>query len=338
MGMFERTGVTQPEPNLAELEACANEFRQLKAALAEATSEVARGIQTVMSANDGPAADAFYEQVTGEGSIREYHRLLYEAAEGTERFYDDVKLATARVTMVMGIIAWYREALYRIAQSQGAEQHQLNLLVRRTRDELVHVEQRGVDAIDQTRSQLELPHVFQDPQHEIATHADPRIEEHWSSLTDEQKMQVMQRVADEYARRHGFPTMTLQIRPNDYGAVALYWPNEDLDAAELWITPEALDGPGVLGVVVHEMQHRAQWAGMEEREPWQDELHGMSREEAERWRQLKEDAIADSKGDHEEGGRQWVSADASPVEVDARNAQHRFLDNLSYSEYLDYVG
>lgn len=334
--MYSMTGVVQPNLDAAAYGALADHYEQLASQTVATAGATRDAVANVLAENDGEAASAFQASVTGGGSITEHLDELGPAARRTAAAYRTTATSGANARFAMDSLAQDRTTAYWRALGNGVEPHALATLIQLTRNDLLALETLAVDEINEAFAALDLPGNFPTSRDDVYGRLDPAIEEKWAELSDEERMEVLQNIADAYADEQGLPRTKIDFtsidnpdgitwgRYNDGGPFGI--------GGYLQINSDHLDDPHLINTVVHEMQHRAQYQGMRGRWPWQDERAGMSREEAERWRELNEGEVR-TKG----GPDDWDQYQPRPIEVDARRAGRDYVDDLSYEEFEEFL-
>lgn len=330
--MYQITGVAQPRLDIAYFEKMKTYGVRLQQGLLSARAGVSDVVSTVLAENNGPAADAFSSKI---GSTVQTHlSSLSLAATRTVHAYETVVRDGGSAKTAMDTLArQYLVDLATLIQETGTSQ-EINALIDQARSELVKLEQHATSTINAAFDALALPGPIQTAENDTYGHIDPAIVEFWNSdnLDDEQRKQILQKIADDYAKENGFPPIEITFEPIDEEPNTVTWGQYNNGTQQLTLnTDELSDGSQMINTVVHEMQHRAQYCGMGFRWPWEDEKNGMSREDAERWRRMNEGHVR-MKGDDP-----TTDVDEAyyprPIEVDARRAGRNFVENLTYAEF-----
>lgn len=333
--MYDRTGVIRPDLDAEAYNSLADHYSTLASQATASAALTRSSVAAVMAENDGPAAKAFRQKVTGGGSIVQHFELLGPAATRTSNAYRATAISGANAQSAMDTVAFKYDQAYVLGILRGAQPADLALLVNIARNELQSLENLAVSEIKAAFADLDLPQKFNTG--DTGGSLDPGIEERWAELTDDERKEILQNIADAYADEHGIPRMKIDFEPieSDPGYVTYgdYYDGKILGlGSRLRINSDQLHNPHLINTVIHEMQHRAQYQGMRGRLPWQDERAGMSREEAERWRELNSEEVRTKGGDTKQ--EQYVPR---PIEVDARRAGRDYIDNLTLEEFEEFV-
>ncbi|OYN92656.1 hypothetical protein [Parenemella sanctibonifatiensis] len=328
--MFSETGVTKPDLDINELNSRGSTYDTLTGATTDALSTVTDAVRAVLAKNKGASADAFKASVTRGGSIVEHLSEVSQAGQRTAAAYAGAASGGGSVQTAMVAVATTRRPYFWKAVMIGDHQYATKLLDA-TRKDLQRLEATGTRNVTQAFSSLNLPQPL--PLGYGATSIDPRIEDDWrkpeseGGMSDEEKKDFLQQMADDYARENGFPPIEIDWNAHP-GSLGVY-----IHPDTLKVDPANLDDPGIMETVIHEMQHRRQHTGYKAfRFPWQDEKNGMSREEAERWKRLNDDYVR-GKGDDPNTPNDNEAYWERPVEVDAREAASGYMNDFSYDEY-----
>lgn len=328
--MFSETGVTKPDLDINELNSRGSTYGTLTGATSDALSTVTAAVNAVMAKNKGASADAFNASVTGSGSIVEHLTDVSQAGQRTATAYVSAASGGGAAQTSMVALATNRQPYFWRAVIQGNNSVAAQL-VNITRNDLLRLEANGVTKVTQAFSSLDLPEPL--PLGYGATSVDPRIEDDWrkpesqGGMSEQEKKDFLQQMADDYARENGFPPIEIswEAHPNSLGVY--------IHPDTLKVDPANLDNPEIMETVIHEMQHRRQHTGYKAfRFPWEDEKNGMSREEAERWKRLNDDYVR-GKGDDPNTPDDNEAYWERPVEVDAREAASEYMNDFSYDEY-----
>ncbi|NLE97740.1 MAG: hypothetical protein GX596_07095 [Propionibacterium sp.] len=335
--MYSMTGVIQPDLDVDAYSTLAGHYATLAAQADSTVGSTQSAVSAVLAANDGEAAAAFQSTVTGGGSITEHFADLGPAARRTESAYRTTATSAATARFAMDMLVQARTLAYWQGLANGADLHALSLLVNLTRNDLRALEGQSVEEIETAFAALDLPGRFETPRQDTYGRIDPAIEEQWAGMSDEERMEVLQNIADAYADEMGYPRMDITFTPikNDTGTTWGSYNDGSLFGigSSLKINSDELHDPHLINTVVHEMQHRGQYQGMRGPTfPWQDERAGMTREEAERWSELNESDVRTKGGDSN-----WEQYEPRPIEVDARRAGRDFVDDLSHEEFQEFV-
>lgn len=333
--MFSMTGVTQPNLDVGSLQTLSQHYSTLATGAADAHQDTLAAAAAVMADNDGPGATAFDTAARGGGSIGEHMGVLADAATRTSTAYSTAAKDGGSAQTAMILLAHDREVIYWEKFFEGTDVNALSLLIQVTRNQLLQLEADGVGKINAAFANLNLPGPFAISDVDEGGRLDEGIEERWAELTDEQRIAVLQKMADAYADANGFPRIKIQFNPLAEKKNEILWGQYDPDyfwGPKLELNSKHLSNPHMINTVIHEMQHRAQRTGMGFRFPWEDEKNGMSRAEAERWRELNSDHVR-----HKGGPGKWDYYPPRPIEVDARDAGRNYIDNLTLEEFEGYV-
>ncbi len=332
--MFSMTGVTRPDLDVESLRRLADHYTTLADAASDANQETLGAARAVMNDNEGPAANAFNASATGSGSIGAHMGQLASAARRTATAYQSAATSGGSAQTAMKILAADRERLFWTKLAQGADLHVLNLLVQVTRTELLQLEGSGAASISNAFGNLDLPQAFTTTGADKDGRFDSAITERWADLTDEERIRALQKMADAYADANDFPRIRIQfnVLTEDPGTILWGQYTHSPPLSSLELNRSHLNDPRMINTVIHEMQHRRQYTGMDWRWPWQDVRNGMSREEAQRWSELNSDHVR-MKG----GPGKWDYYPPRPIEVDARRAGRDYVDDLTYEEFEEYL-
>jgi hypothetical protein len=329
--MFSMTNVTCPRLDVAGLRTLADRYTSLASATTQTHQDTLAAAAGVMAANDGPGATAFNAKAVGPGSIGEHVGLLAEAANRTAAAYGTAATEGAATQTAMLLLARDREQQYWTALLQGTDAHALSLFVQVTRNDLLKLESHGTKAIAAAFSSLNLPTAFALSGADGDGRVDRGVVERWARLSDDERKKVLQRMVDAYADAQGFPRIRITFKELRSDDGVLWGQYQHGFPQSLELNSKLLSDPNIINTAIHEMQHRRQFTGMDWRWPWQDERNGMTRAEAERWRQLNSDHVR-QKG----GPGFWDYYPPRPIEVDARRAGRDYINNLSLDEFKRY--
>lgn len=345
--MFVMTGVTEPNADLAGIETRKGYYDTLATDLQTMLDGVNDSVADLLEANEGPTADAFSTTMSGPTSITTHLSGLVSDAGLTATAYQ-----TAHDSVRDG-----QEAMKTLAVNAADMYHQLipvarhrpsilPLYVQLTRYNLQLLESQTVEQINAAFADLGLPESFTgledegffDDRPTVYGYYDEGIAEEWAGLTFDERLDALQRMADDYADQNGYPRITIRHRPIESDieggrTLGFYSPGFIGLFKGLTLNRDLLNEPDsyyLIGTVIHEMEHRGQFEGMGWRLPWQDELAGMSREEAERWRELDAWHVRRSSD-------VWHEYLPQPIEVGARAAERDFVNDLTYEEFLEYL-
>lgn len=336
MVMFAVTGVRRPRLNTGAVDQLADNYASLATAAGEAHSDTDGAVGEVLASNNGPAASAFEAQLRGGGSIVQHIADLQAAALRTESAYRTASVSGGGAQTAMIALGDARGQTYwNIVYAQPYDHDAAQLLIESTRTELRQLESEAVTAIDEAFGALDLPDRFSVHGGDKDGYLDDGITAEWANMSDDERKKVLQNIADAYADANGYPRIKVNFKPieSDPGTVTWGYYSDGLlgFGQELRLNSDELDNPHLLNTVVHEMEHRGQFQGMGTRMPWQDERAGMTREEAERWRELNAGHV------RERGGPDyWDYYPPRPIEVGARDAGRDFVNNMTYEEFLEY--
>ncbi len=339
MDMFLITDVARPRIDIGHFDSVATAFDTLASTCASTHTDAAAVVSAVMTDNDGLAARAFRERMLsgGDALVNHLRELAPASTDTTEAYRSVVRTVGPKVESMRTIAQDRGRELALLIQGQ-ADPARITPLIEQTRTDLSQLEQSAVAAITAAFDAVTLPHPLE-VDHAVENGVlDAGIASYWESdeLTNDQREKILQEIADEYAREHGFPPIKIDFEPiksDREGWVTYGSYHHGIGGglgANLTINSDELDKPDIINTVVHEMQHRAQYEGMERRWPWQDERNGMTREEARRWRELNSGHVR-GKGEYD-GGDPYPPR---PIEVDARRAGRDFVNDLTEEEFHD---
>lgn len=328
--MFSVTGVIEPDPDLETMNHLADAYERLRRALHSAHSATTGAVVHILDNNDGPAASAFRDRQTGDGSVAEHLTELMEAAGRTKDAYSQAAVGAGAATVAMKIIAVHREQQLRQLLRQ-LDLYRATVLVGTTRAELLKLESLGVTRVNEAFSDLKLPERMNTDFPEGQGRVDPLLAEEWERIhreDPEQLKQILQQMADEYADEHGMPRIEIEFNSLVSPTGGTLWGSyTNSDPPRVQLNVDLLDRPELIHTVIHEMEHARQYYGMGPREPGEDVRGSMTTEEGQRWSELNETYVRDKGGDR--------SYNARPIEVGAREAGRDFLTNLSVDEFRD---
>lgn len=328
MSMYQLTGVVRPDPDIAGAITKADDYATVATAANTTWTASKQAVDAVLAVNNGPAASSFRTETTGAASIVQHFEDLNSAAQRTSQAYQSAALSAAGTKLAMDAVAIQSELVFRQTMKRGIDVPtllQLVKLVQVTRTHLQRMESSGAAQIRSAFSQLALPTRFTARHQRGAVH--PDIASHWTNpdLTDAERKAILQRIADDYADRNGYPR--IQINFNNFGQApgTRSWGSYTPPDGPLELNLENLRDPGILHTVVHEMEHRGQHQGMAGNTP-------MTPADAERWRELNSDDVR-AKG----GPTRADYYPPRPVEVGAREAGRDSVNNMTYEEYRKYL-
>lgn len=338
--MFEMTGVTEPNVDLAGIETRRGYYEKLSGDLQTVMDETEDAVARVLQVNDGPAADAFSTMMSSTNSITNHIYVIVRTAKNTATAYETAHTAAGDGQQAMKLHAAQAKATYRTLQlvlpSPAVHQAFIEII----RQNLLLLEAQAVEQINQAFN-IWLPDSFTKMEDgRYWSHKKPKygyydegIAQAWVDLDEDQRREVLQNIADAYADEHGYPRIKLRFAPlrSDATSTTLGSYTHDWPASMTInsITLGEKDSYALIGAVVHEMEHRGQYTGMSWRWPWQDEKAGMDRTEAEYWNELNAEHVRRSDEMYDYLPR--------PIEVDARAAERDFVNNLTLEEFLDYL-
>ncbi len=327
--MFLICGVVKPEFDVTGMISRGDDYATLASAAGATFGATDSAISIVAAHNDGPGVGMF-EFTTG--NLANHFAQLADAAQNTAGAYKIAAMEASSAQNVMTIIAEENYSIYRdlILTAKLVE---AALLIKETRDQLLRVEKNAVSKIDAVFTDLALPGTTLIPDENIDGKIDSAIAEKWRQLSDEERKKILQKMADDFADRNGYPRIELTFKPiapiGDYIPLGEY---RRLPFKELRMNSDGLNDPNAINTVAHEMEHRGQYEGMGLRWPWQDERAGMSRVEAERWRELNQDHV------RKRGGPEYMDYyPPRPVEVGGRRAGREFVNTMNYEDFQRYL-
>lgn len=216
--------------------------------------------------------------------------------------------------------------------------------------EVERIMQRAV-AIDSALLQV-IP--WRDSESELRGVADPEVAYEWSKMSQTEKEAVLRQIVEEELADLDLdppPTVTF-VDPDDPDAEQTYRDSADANGwwsssrNEIWINPDALDDPRRLHTAAHEARHARQsdavdsldrsfWDHLTGRDPFAvHEQAGVSREQAERWRENFAPGNYIQSGDPRPGGGTYTYEDYTqqPVEADAFGRGRDYLNGLTPEE------
>lgn len=342
--MFLLTGVTEPKINTAALTSRDADYGALSGALSTLHGETVAARDRVLAQNDGPAASAFQQTMSGAASITEHISELVTHASTTATTHRGIAKLSDTISKAMYVRADAGEQILRRALKGFPPNPVLWWrIVSDTKDDLQTLEDFAVDKINTAFQQLVLPLSFTGMEDSSVFFADDEnksgyydegIEEAWNELTREEREAVLQKIADQYAADNDIPPITVEydsLTSSTPGGVTIggytHGPPPVLELNEDLLMQDG--SHYLIGTVVHEMQHRAQRTGMDPRPNGEDVVAGMSAEDAERWRNMNTNEVRRTQD--------WPDYLPRPVEVDARQAQRDFVNNLTTEEFLEYL-
>lgn len=327
--MFYRIcGVARPTPDVDSATTLGDDYATLAQASAQMTTTIAQAVRAVAEHNEGGGTDAFTARAD---EVARSFDAMTGAATRTSAAYRRSATVGAQASTAMDALNADATTSYWKALSTGATPTSLALLIQVVRNELISIETRAVSLIDEAFANLALPTQIPLSDKDRYGHVDPQITAAWSELSDAQRREVLQRMADAYADANGYPRITITFEDLDSGQT-ITWGDYSDSPQRLRLNAARLDDVHIINTVAHEMEHRGQYQGMGFRWPWQDERAGMSRAEAERWRQLNSDHVR-SKG----GPDYWDYYPNRPIEVHARQSGRDFVNSMSYEDFLGYL-
>ncbi len=332
--MFSRTGIAEPKLDTGAMTALSSAYGTLATALTSANLTSAGCVRHVQASNDGPAAKAFTASEGGVGSITHHLQDLAAAATRTKDAYSNAARDGGSAAGSMYILAAERDRQFWEAFFSGADPATLSVFVQVVRGELQKLEAKGVAGIQAAFANLNLPATFATKNADVYGRLDPGITKKWQELYDEDPEKIkaiLQKMADDYARANGFDPVKIDFTniPSKPGSVT--YGDYSHDSGRLRVNINYLDDPQIaINTVIHEMEHRRQYTGMGFRWPWEDTKAGMSKDEAERWKQLNSNDVRNKGGDPDS---YWPR----PIEVGARDAGRDYVNNLSEKDLEKYL-
>lgn len=330
MGIYEMVGIERPELAPGDLAALAASYARLARAAATASADAAAATKSVAAANEGPTVDAFVNATTGHGSASDQLDLLSDAAQSTALAYRTAAVAIATGTAAMDVAAavavqQIRGAILRFPPDLKAYAAALQA----ARSRMSKLEQRMLAQVDGSFASISMPSPLTITEGESRGVVPPEIEAAWAELSDQERRDLLQLLADQHADEMGIPRAPINWDATGRGM----WDGS------LHLNPALLGTPELLHTAVHEMQHAWQWAVRDEYDviasdpdrlqaildgdvpdPMVDR-YGVTTEEAARMRERNAGYVRD-KGYTER-----------PVEVDARRAGAWNTDHMTLEEF-----
>ena len=327
--MYTLTGVKRPKHDASQLTTIADNYRLLASAAVAAHWQTNRATAHVLdpAMNEGTdVVEAFRTTVTGPSSVATQLDKLADAAAETRDAYAQAAAATTSTLVSMDWWAFEGGRAFRKAILNGAPPHDLALLVQVIRNQLLKAESQGAAAVRQAFGAVKLPAKLPSTDQIRWGAMPPEIEELWVSLDIEERKQLLQELADQFADENGIPRRTLQWDLPPGGA----WGERRRRDGSIHMNEHLLmrddnaDYPSayMLHVVIHEMEHSWQYEVMGSSDP---EQYGVSVEERDRMIERNEDHVRE-KG--------YIPR---PVEVGARKAGRDFLDGLTVQDLRDML-
>lgn len=168
---------------------------------------------------------------------------------------------------------------------------------------------------------------------------DPVVEREWSQMSNAERERVLRNIAEENGDKAGVEDFTVRFEDlededgdgvdddptTDSGG---YWSEDD---RQLVLDVNDLDDPALINTVAHEVRHIEQDKAVDDLPNWWDEVFGnddytpppgATREDVEAWRENSKPGNYKST----ENGDTFEEYEGQPVEVDAREAGGKYLD------------
>lgn len=329
--MFRLTGVTKPELDVPAVTSRGDDYAGLASAAQTTKTTIGTAIANVTAQNEGSAVGRFK---TAAGRVADQFAALADAAGRTAAAYRSAGAAGGGAQLAMIGLNAQATNDYWTGLANGATPHELGLLVQVTRTSMLQLETDAVTKINQAFEGLDLPGELPISRADENGRLDTRIADKWSSLDDDQRMRVLQNMADAYADAHGYPRIKITFESIKSDPGTIVWGKYNDSSGRLRLNKDQLADPTMINTVAHEMEHRGQYQGMGSRWPWQDERAGMTRAEAERWRQLNAEHVRERGGGSPGDMANYLPR---PVEVHAREAGREFVNTMSYEDFLGYL-
>lgn len=325
--MFSLCDVTKPNLDVAGVTSRGEDYATLASAADSSVKTTNTAISNVAAHNEGDAVEQF-KSTTGD--LAKHFTQLAEAAQRTADAYKTAATAGGSAQNAMKILA--KEAFRTYCKLiLSGKLHECSLLINDTRTKLLKLEHDAVAKIDKAFGHLNLPNEKETNRDDIYGRVDSKIAEKWRRLSDEERREILQKIADDFADKNGYPRIELTFEPIESDPGTITWGDySHIFPQTLRLNSDALNDPIMINTAAHEMEHRGQYEGMGFRWPWQDERAGMSRVEAERWRELDQDHVRERGGPDN-------SYRPRPIEVGARRAGREFVDTMSYEDFQRYL-
>lgn len=336
MSIFALTGIKRPELSVGELASLGSAYARLARAATTASAGAGAATSAVQGANEGPTVDGFVAATTGHGSATNQLELLSDAAQQTAEAYLEAASVIGTGRLAMDVTAAAAADAIRAALLQFPPDFKAYQAALRTaRSRLSKLEQQMLSKVDAAFRAISMPSPLHITDAESRGVVPPEIEAAWGELTEQEKRDLLQLLADQHAEEMGIPPAPIQwdAQPGTRGV----WDGQ------LHLNPDLLDSPELLHTAVHEMQHAWQWAVRDEYdviasdpdrleaiingdvEDPMVELYGVTTEEARRMQERNATYVRD-KG-----------YDERPVEVDARRSGAWGNDHLTLQEFQELV-
>lgn len=335
--MFGLTAVMPSRADAADLSQRAGLYTTLSSAADTAMVESAAAVSDVAAANEGETTDAFLSQSRGAGSVSNHLGDLSAAARATATAYSTAAAEVTRAQAAMTSTAVAAEGPYLRALLLPPPLRQIRQaqIITATRRQLRAHDEAGGTAVAAAFSAVNLPSPYNV---EYYTAVPQELEDAWNNLTDQEKRDLMQLMADRHADELGVPRVELEFYNDPKGALGVRTGD-----GRVRINEHFFNDPNLIGVPVHEMQHHAQYVYIDAYEDIADDpdylddvlagrvpdpmeqQYGISTEEAQR--------LAEGNADHVREKGYWER----PVEIDARFAGDRYTDGLTIQEFEELV-
>lgn len=355
--MYELTGVVRPTPNIEALNSRAEMYRSLSRAIGSAAERCAQSTNTILSENEGRAADAFRSSQTGNKSLLEHAKRLAAAAAQTSSIYLQAAQISQAGAFTMDNIASIRKSQLALLKEPLFPASVVRSFVSACRAELVETRNHTISKLEDVFSRFPKIQEYgispKDQRGRLTSEMAKRWDE-FARSNPEKAKEALQRMADDYAERNGLPKIKI---------VFTAWYAEDPKKAPssgsysytndgqhlLKINEAFIDGRGLMpsaqvpphhliNSVFHEMEHYRQYRAMKEWPPYTRASYGMTFEEARRWRQLNSDHVRKKGalygvGDEVDNNRYRHR----PVEVGARIHGAYEVNNMTPEELERYI-
>jgi predicted kinase len=351
MLMYARALVPRPWDQTGTLANLATIWSSVGSAAQSAADEAQAAADHIRDNNEGTAAEAFLGASTGDTSSAGGLARLAEAAARTSAAFTAAASASGEGLAAMDSLCWRAELEYLKARLDPSPVALYNALkiVAETRRKLKALESATVNAIETVFAGIDLPVPLVNTydQGQSAGTIPPELEEAWRNLTDEEKRDVLQKIADEQAIANGMEPKPIDWNSNANG----HW---DPNTSTLHINAGKLDDPHTLHVAVHESQHGLQFKMIEDYSnlsqsdrdaiadgTMQDPFvqYGSNIDEVARFDKNWNETgyqVYDGRGDASSDS--WRYYYYQPFEHDARRAGTEFLDDLTPEKLQEYVG
>lgn len=350
MPMYARTGIRRPSDNVATLAGLAATWGSIARGASQAAADVDQQVHDILDANSGEAAGAFDASMSGPQSAPGGLTELADAAQRTAAAHASaLRVVASTLTTMDATCAHAEHEYHRWGQVPILGSYFQAQIVDAARTVLTTIQDDAVtqieDAFGLTLPEPLVPYDADDQGEFYGTIPDD-IEALWEGLSDEQRRQVLQAIADEWAIANGMEPQPIEWDSSGLG----HW---DPATGTLHIDSSHVEDPSSLHTVVHEMRHGLQMEMMDSYsslsdadraaiingtmpdpyEQYGSNIHEMARLE-ENWNEYGYNTY-DGRGS--ETSDSWRDYYYQPMERDARRHGMHFLDGLTAADIEDYL-